>query len=141
MSVLCAVAAGEWFCSSTCQLAASRHQRLDHTREYARSLTWHGLMDLCHRDTVREADGPAMMSHWRLNMLRFWQGNHSNYLRAGHRLLAGIAGWLDRRLADDVLHNRTVNVTGGLGHNVAMDRVCEFLNAEFKGLNLGLLLV
>lgn len=98
-------------------------------------------MDLCHRDTVREADGPAMMSHWRLNMLRFWQGNHSNYLRAGHRLLAEIAGWLDRRLADDVLHNRTVNVIGGLGHNVAMDRVCEFLNAEFKGLNLGLLLV
>jgi len=33
----------------------------------------------------------------------------------------------------EVIHNRTVNLKGGLGHNVAMDRVCEFLNAEFKG--------
>ena len=32
-----------------------------------------------------------------------------------------------------MIHNRTVNLKGGLGRNVAMDRVCEFLNAEFKG--------
>jgi len=36
-------------------------------------------------------------------------------------------------MIEEVIHNRTVNLKGGAGHNIAMDRVCEFLNAEFKG--------
>ena len=70
-------------------------QQMDYVRNYARAVTWSGLLDLCHRDTICEADGPAMMSIWRQNMLRlrFWGGNHFKYLRAGHRLLAGTAGW------------------------------------------------
>jgi len=47
---------------------------------------------------------------------------------------AGISGWYQPEFIQDVIHNRTVNLKGGKGHNVAMDRVCEFLNAEFKGL-------
>jgi len=117
---------------------AEHNQPMDHVRNYARAVTWYGLLDLCHRDTIREADGPAMMSMWRLNMLRFWGGNHFKYLQAGHRLLAGIGGWWTPYVAEEVLHNRTVNLTGGLGHNVAMDRACEFLNAEFKGQTLQL---
>ena len=45
----------------------------------------------------------------------------------------GISGWWEASLIDEAIHNRTVNLRGGLGHNIAMDRVCEFLNAEFKG--------
>ena len=37
------------------------------------------------------------------------------------------------RLVAEVTHNRTVNIQGGPGHNVAMDRMNEFLNNEFKG--------
>ena len=44
-------------------------------------------MDLAHRDTIREGDGVAMMSIWKLNMTRFWHGNHFKYLLLGHRLL------------------------------------------------------
>ena len=46
---------------------------------------------------------------------------------------AGINGWLNPRLAKEILHNRTVNLRGGLGRNIAMERVCEFLNDDFKG--------
>jgi len=45
----------------------------------------------------------------------------------------GISGWFDASVTHDVVHNRTINLHGGLGHNIAMDRICEFLNAEFKG--------
>jgi len=45
----------------------------------------------------------------------------------------GISGWWESSLIDEVIHNRTVNLKGGVGHNIAMDRVCEFLNADFKG--------
>jgi hypothetical protein len=47
------------------------------------------MLDLSHRDFIREADGLAMMSMWRCNMTRFWNGNHFKYLINGHRLLAG----------------------------------------------------
>ena len=46
---------------------------------------------------------------------------------------SGLSGWLPPRLAEEILHNRTVNLKGGKGKNIAMDRVCEFLNMEFKG--------
>jgi len=46
----------------------------------------------------------------------------------------GVSGWWSPTMIEEALHNRTVNLIGGLGHNIAIDRVCEFLNAEFKGL-------
>jgi len=54
------------------------------------AVTWCGLLDLCHRDAIREADGVAMMTVWRVNMLRFWNGHHPKYFTTGHRLLAGV---------------------------------------------------
>lgn len=77
-----------WYCSVGCAELAG--QRPDYVRNYAISLTWYGLMDQVHRDTIREGDGLAMMSMWRLNMLRFWEGNHYKYLIIGHRLLSGM---------------------------------------------------
>jgi len=52
---------------------------------------------------------------------------------------SGISGWYESSIIHDVINNRTVNLRGGLGHNIAMDRVCEFLNAEFKGFGVYLL--
>ncbi len=46
-------------------------------------------MDMVHRAMIRNGDGPAMMTMWRINMSRFWRGNHYKYLILGHRLLAG----------------------------------------------------
>lgn len=48
-------------------------------------------------------------------------------------LLLGINGWYPATVIDAVVHNRTVNVVGGLGRNVEMDLVCEWLNKDFKG--------
>ena len=48
-------------------------------------------------------------------------------------LYSEISGWWPPRVAQEVVHNRTINLQGSKGHNIAMDRVCEFLNADFKG--------
>jgi hypothetical protein len=45
-----------------------------------------------------------------------------------------MSGWLPPCLRHEILHNRTVNLKGGKGKNLAMDRVNEFLNAEVKGM-------
>ena len=46
---------------------------------------------------------------------------------------SGMAGFFEPRVMDIILNNRTVNLRGGAGNNIAMDRICEFLNAQFKG--------
>ena len=68
---------------------STSQQPSDHVREYSLAAMFYGLMDMCHRDFIREADGLGMMTMWRINMLRFWARKHINYLNIGHRLLAG----------------------------------------------------
>jgi len=80
-------AAGDWFCSASCSVAGG--QQTDHVRNYSLAVCWYGLLDLCHRDVIREVYGLAMMTMWRVNMIRFWNGHHNKYLGTGHRLLAG----------------------------------------------------
>ena len=82
------VADGVWYCSRRCSDAIGVDQ--DHIRNYSLAVTYLGLLDLCHRDMIREADGPAMLAMWRLNMPRFWAGNHYKYMIIAHRLIAGI---------------------------------------------------
>jgi len=43
-----------------------------------------------------------------------------------------VSGCFEPRVIEEVVHKRTVNLQRGLGCNIAMDRVWEFLNAEFK---------
>ncbi len=61
----------------------------DGVRDYAIAVTWLAMMDMAHRDMIREGNGPGMMTIWRVNMTRFWRGNKYKYLILGHRLLAG----------------------------------------------------
>ncbi len=50
-------------------------------------------------------------------------------------MFAGLAGYYPPRIQEEILWNRTINLQGGLGHNIAMDRVNEFHNAQFKGMH------
>jgi len=72
-------------------------QQPDLIHEYAK----YGLLDLCQRDAIREAEGPAMMAIWRINMLQFWSGKQHKYLKAGHRLLAGLLQFYSDNIFND----------------------------------------
>lgn len=48
-------------------------------------------------------------------------------------LETGVNGFWGERVAADLVWNRTVNVRGGRGHNIAMDLENEFLNNAYKG--------
>ena len=63
--------------------------KIYHKLEYSCSVVWLGLNDMARRDTVREADGEAIMRHWKLDMPQYWTYNHNKYLIIGHRMLAG----------------------------------------------------
>jgi hypothetical protein len=46
---------------------------------------------------------------------------------------SAVNGALNARVAHDMTWNRTANLSGGMGHNLALDYVNELMNKEFKG--------
>ncbi|OWF35407.1 hypothetical protein KP79_PYT24558 [Mizuhopecten yessoensis] len=104
----------------------------DHINQYSCAVVWRGLLHMVQTAAERENNGPVMLSDWRLDMLQFWAYNHNKYLILGHRLRAGVNGWLPKRLAEELTWNSTANLKGEAGHNIALDLVNEFLNNEFK---------
>lgn len=89
----------DWYCSEECAELSTTYSQtdvlptpdgeMDFVRNYAVSVVWNGLLDNVHRDSIREADGLMMMTLWRVNMTRFWNGHNFKYMKVGHRLLAG----------------------------------------------------
>ena len=47
--------------------------------------------------------------------------------------MAGINGWLPEKLQEEIIWNRTVNYSGGMGRNLPADLMNEILNRLFKG--------
>ena len=78
-----------WVCTPQCSKSGS-----DDLFEYTRALLWRGLGHLARHRSIRQNDGPAMIANWKIDMLDFWQLNHSKYLIIGHRLLAGAVRFL-----------------------------------------------
>lgn len=136
-----------WYCSAAChdkQNSRTKKSRrettrasqptsdVDHKMEYSKAVMYHGLFSLCRRDAIRENDGPRMLLHWRFDMLRFFTENHPKYFIFGHRLLTDTAGGASEALAFQLTWNRTINVHGGEGKNIAADLHMEHLNNGYK---------
>ena len=88
VSNCCVVLDGGWYCCPQCELDDDGGP-VDHILEYTKALVWRGLGYNVRRRVERSNDGPAMLAHWRLDMLDYWQHNHCKYLILGHLLLAG----------------------------------------------------
>lgn len=89
---------------------------------------------MCRRDAVREADGDAMLSFWKFDLVHLFGNKHPKYVILAHRLLAAVNGWLPPKLRHDLIHNRTVNYSGGMGRSLPLDFTNEILNRLFKDL-------
>ncbi|KAK3102767.1 hypothetical protein FSP39_013804 [Pinctada imbricata] len=133
---------GDWFCQEKCRHLKEGSTRRgglvqdvnDYIYNHSRALTWAGLNLLSRRDAVREADGDAMMSFWKLDNIHFFDRSHPKYLILAHRLLASINGCVCDKLKEDLIRNRTVDYGGGIGRNLPMDFMNEVLNRLFKEL-------
>ncbi|XP_071500371.1 uncharacterized protein [Diadema antillarum] len=129
---------GDWFCSECCKKQASGKKakkpdlKKSHKFEYTKAVLFHGLGEMVRHDAIREGDGDRILAHWRFDMLRFYLNRHWKYLIEGHHLLMDVSGALSPRLAYQLTWNRTVNIHGGTGNNIAMDLEMEFLNKNYK---------
>ena len=68
--------------------ANAEDETSDKTMTHFKRLALEGLNHLVRRDAVREGDGPAMASHWRIDMIQYWNRDHRKYRIIGHNYLA-----------------------------------------------------
>jgi hypothetical protein len=78
----------KWCCSEECRNLCGT--KIDHVQEYTKAVGFRGLIEMCHRDMIREGDGAALNRDWRLMMVDFNNFNHSNYFTISTQLFAGI---------------------------------------------------
>ena len=75
----------QWYCSQDCILGTEGD---DYVQNYSKSIMWEGLTNLCRKDAVREGDGAATLSDWKLDTINFWNMRHTKYFIIAHPLLA-----------------------------------------------------
>ncbi|XP_052767101.1 uncharacterized protein LOC128207930 [Mya arenaria] len=126
-----------WYCTKECMEHKKRAKRTiigdkDLKYAYTQRITWAGLNDLIRRDAILHNDGPMMILYWKADLAHFYANNHRNHLLMGHRLIASVNGWVSERLRTDLVWNRTLNLTGGIGCNDEAGRVKTILDQEFK---------
>ncbi|OWF48543.1 Chromatin modification-related protein png2 [Mizuhopecten yessoensis] len=134
---------GAWFCSDACaKRKKGKRGKLpketvtfdqeDRIEGYCKAMVWRGLNLLCRRDAVREGDGETMIRYWRFDLPYFMEKKHPKYVILAHRLLCATHGWLPEKVREELIWNRTVNYSGGVGRNLPMDLMNELLNRLFK---------
>ena len=80
------------------------------------------------RDAIRYEDGPHRVRLWKLWLPRFIGTGRRNYACETIYLLANLFADLPKHMAYIVMHNRTVNLTGKLGHGKPFDQLVEHYN-------------
>ena len=96
-----------WYCSAECE---HQEEADDAVLHYSKDVLFKGLNLLARRDAVRENDGPAMISHWKHDMIAFANNNHYKYMILAHRFLAGMCTVLNMII---IVFNRLLTLESG----------------------------
>ena len=101
---------------------------------YSHSILKRGLLLRDFQDAVKEGDGGRIEYIWKFLMLLFKVCGKTKYALAAIRLYTQLNALLTPREANSLRWNRTINLRGGVGRNVAIDQVMEHNSRETKEL-------
>lgn len=104
---------------------------------YSHNILKTGLLLRDFQDAVKEGDGNRLERLWKFLMLLFKVTGKTKYALAAIRLHAQLNAILSPREAHSLRWNRTINLKGGIGRNVAIDQVQEHKIKETKELMSG----
>ena len=83
------------------------------------------LLERDFQDSIKEGDGQRTCRLWKFKMLHFKQAGRTKYSLEALKLRLDIAAVQSPSVAHRLVWNRTVNVSGIAGHNIALDLNCE----------------
>lgn len=99
----------------------------DHVYNYARFLCHYGTLVLEYRDAVAEGNGECVFCCWRVMLPHFLASRKTKYSLEALRLQFQVRAILSPQLAHQILWDRFVNTTGGLGRNIECDLYIEHI--------------
>ena len=97
----------------------------DHVVEYAKAVLTMGLLLMVFNDSIHEGDGLRILRCWHFLLLIFKTTGRKNYAIEALTILCQCHYIFTQRLAEQLLYNRTVNVHGQCGKNIACDLYME----------------
>lgn len=101
---------------------------------YAHNILKTGLLLRDFQDAIKEGDGGRIEYIWKFLMLLFKVCGKTKYALAAIRLHAQLNSLLTPQEAHSLRWNRTINLKGGVGRNVAIDQAMEHNIRETKEL-------
>ena len=104
---------------------------------YSHNIMKTGLLLRDFQDAIKEGDGGRLERLWKFMMLLFKVTAKTKYALVAIRLHAQLNALLSPREAHSLRWNRTINLKGGKGRNVAIDQVQEHRIKETKELMSG----
>ena len=104
------------------------HQSDDPIYHLHRSFLQAAFQYIDLRYAIRWEDGPQVIRHWKLWLLRFLGTGRKNYSVEVVELLSNIHANFPRHIAYTAVHNRTVNLDGKPGHGKPLDLMMEHYN-------------
>ena len=104
---------------------------------YSHNIVKTGLLYKDFQDAVKEGDGARAEYLWKFMMLLFKVGGKTKYALAAVRLHAQLHALLTPQQAHSLRWNRTVNLKGGVGRNIAIDQAMEHGVRDTKQLMYG----
>ena len=112
--------------------SASKVKDDDHILAYAKEVMSLGLLLVEFNDGIREGDGERIIRCWRYFLPLFKACGRKNYVVEAFNLLFQYEYLFTPRMKQQLLWDRTINVHGRPGKNVAMDLHMEHINRECK---------
>ena len=116
-----------WPCTSE-----SDPSQQDYIRNYASEVITLGLFYKEYNDAIREGDGERILRCWRYLLLIFKASDKRKYSVEAIHLLAQHHFLFSKRMAQQLIWSRTVNIHGKSGKNISLDLHMEHLNKKCK---------
>lgn len=113
-------------------LPESSKKDSDHVLAYAKELLSLGLLLMEFIDSIREGDGERILRCWRFFLPLFKACGRKNYAVEAFNFLFQYEYVFTPRMKEQLLWDRTVNIHGKPGKNVAMDLHMEHINRACK---------
>ena len=104
---------------------------------YSHNIAKTGLLFKDFQDAIKEGDGARAEYLWKFMMLLFKVSGKTKYALAAARLHAQLHALLTPQEAHSLRWNRTVNLKGGVGRNIAIDQAMEHGVRDTKQLMYG----
>lgn len=118
----------EWLKSMAENLVRETIMPADEAQTMNRAFLHMAFLYIDLRNSIRYEDGPHVVRHYKLWLPRFIGTGRRNYAVECINVIGNLCADFPKHLSYIATHNRTVNISGKIGHGKPIDQMVEHYN-------------